>query len=138
MMLSILSIRVPPTRGVAFILKSKGTTETIRRLAGHVTVGNEFLAQFARRHARAVIVVPTTIYTNLYDISAREFRTSRRMVGKRDDIAIPDKSRAGAPALERQAGIRASRGQGRDSGRGGACPVQAVAAWHGGQRSPGL
>jgi glycosyltransferase involved in cell wall biosynthesis len=52
-------------------LKAKGKTEAICRLASHVTVGNGFLAQFGRRHARAVTVVPSTIDTDLYDVRPR-------------------------------------------------------------------
>jgi glycosyltransferase involved in cell wall biosynthesis len=48
-------------------LKSNRKTEMICRLARHVTVGNEFLAQFARQHALAVTVIPTTIDTNVYE-----------------------------------------------------------------------
>ena len=48
------------------VLKSNRKTEMICRLARHVTVGNEFLAQFARQHALAVTVIPTTIDTNVY------------------------------------------------------------------------
>jgi hypothetical protein len=33
----------------------------ICRLANHVIVGNEFLAEFASQYARAVTVIPTTI-----------------------------------------------------------------------------
>jgi glycosyltransferase involved in cell wall biosynthesis len=53
------------------ILKSRNKTEAICRLAGHVTVGNELLAEFARKHAAAVTVVPTTINTDLYNVQPR-------------------------------------------------------------------
>lgn len=53
------------------VLKSKGKTRAICRLARHVTVGNDVLADFARRHARAVTVVPTTIDTDTYPMLPR-------------------------------------------------------------------
>jgi len=66
--------------GWSRVLKMKGKTEAICRLASHVTVGNEFLACFARRHARAVTVVPTTIDTDLYEVRPRR-ENSRLVVG---------------------------------------------------------
>ena len=47
-------------------LKDPRKAEKLCALARHVTVGNEHLAGFARRHARAVTVVPSTIDTALY------------------------------------------------------------------------
>jgi len=44
---------------------------TICRLARHVTVGNEFLARFAKDHAREVTVVPSTIDTDAYQVQPR-------------------------------------------------------------------
>jgi glycosyltransferase involved in cell wall biosynthesis len=66
--------------GWSRVLKVKGKTEAICRLASHVTVGNEFLARFARRHARAVTVVPTTIDTDLYEVRPRR-ENPRPVVG---------------------------------------------------------
>jgi glycosyltransferase involved in cell wall biosynthesis len=53
-------------------LKSPTKTATICRLAGHVTVGNEVLARFARDHAREVTVVPSTIDTDVYQVRPRD------------------------------------------------------------------
>jgi glycosyltransferase involved in cell wall biosynthesis len=53
------------------VVKSRDKAATICRLARHVTVGNDFLAQFAGHHARAVTVVPTTIDTDLYEVRPR-------------------------------------------------------------------
>jgi glycosyltransferase involved in cell wall biosynthesis len=53
-------------------LKWPTKTATICGLAGHVTVGNEFLAAFARDHAREVTVVPSTIDTDLYQVRQRQ------------------------------------------------------------------
>lgn len=68
---AIYLVDTSPANAWSRVFKSKGKTEAICRLASHVTVGNEFLAKFARRHARGVTVVPTTIDTNLYDVQPR-------------------------------------------------------------------
>lgn len=47
-------------------LKRPSKTAALSRLSRHVTVGNEVLADFARRHARVVSVVPSTIDTETY------------------------------------------------------------------------
>jgi len=52
-------------RAVRF-LKRPGKAAELCRLARHVTVGNETLAAFARLHASAVTVVPSTIDTEAY------------------------------------------------------------------------
>lgn len=49
-------------------LKWVSKTATICRLAHHVTVGNAYLSEYARRHARQVSVVPTTIDTEVYPV----------------------------------------------------------------------
>lgn len=53
------------------LLKPRTKAATICRLARHVTVGNEFLATFARKHASDVTVVPSTIDTDLYQVCPR-------------------------------------------------------------------
>lgn len=53
------------------MLKPATKVETICRVARHVTVGNEFLARFAKNHARGVTVVPSTIDTDVYQIRPR-------------------------------------------------------------------
>ena len=47
-------------------LKPVGKAAALCRLASHVTVGSSVLAAFAREHARAVTVVPSTIDTDRY------------------------------------------------------------------------
>ena len=47
-------------------LKDPGKAATLCRLAAHVTVGNDHLAAFARRHARQATVIPSTIDTEQY------------------------------------------------------------------------
>lgn len=47
-------------------LKFPGKTAAICRLSDHVTVGNEFLAEYARRHNPRVTVIPTSIDTDRY------------------------------------------------------------------------
>ena len=52
-------------------LKSVTKVETICRVARHVTVGNEFLARYAKDRARGVTVIPSTIDTDVYQIQPR-------------------------------------------------------------------
>jgi glycosyltransferase involved in cell wall biosynthesis len=52
-------------------LKSVTKVETICRMAHHVTVGNEFLARYARDRAREVTVIPSTIDTDAYRVHPR-------------------------------------------------------------------
>jgi glycosyltransferase involved in cell wall biosynthesis len=52
-------------------LKNPGKPATLCRLAAHVTVGNDHLAAFARRHAQQVTVIPSTIDTEKYVPRAR-------------------------------------------------------------------
>lgn len=52
-------------------LKRPGKTAALCRLARHVTVGNETLAEFARCHSPAVTVVPSTIDTASYVVRPR-------------------------------------------------------------------
>src|SRR5262249_16929393 len=52
-------------------LKSAAKVGTICHVARHVMVGNEFLATFARDHARGVTVVPSTIDTDAYQVRCR-------------------------------------------------------------------
>jgi glycosyltransferase involved in cell wall biosynthesis len=85
------------------VLKWKGKTEMICRLARHVTVGNEFLAQFARGHTPAVTVVPTTIDTDLYAIRFRP-RNSRPVVGWSGSATTLPYLTALGPALQRLRG----------------------------------
>jgi glycosyltransferase involved in cell wall biosynthesis len=59
-----------PNRWAAW-LKDRLKTGKLCRLAAHVTVGNEVLAEYARPRSRAVTVVPTTIDTDLYLPEAR-------------------------------------------------------------------
>jgi glycosyltransferase involved in cell wall biosynthesis len=51
--------------------KSRGKAARICRMASHVTVGNDFLANFATQHARRVTVIPSTIDTDVYKVEPR-------------------------------------------------------------------
>ncbi len=55
----------PVNRHLSY-LKFFGKTPVICRLSTHITVGNEYLAEFARRYNPNVSVVPTTIDTETY------------------------------------------------------------------------
>lgn len=52
-------------------LQPAGKAAALCRLASHVTVGSAALADFARQHARAVTVVPSTIDTDRYPLRPR-------------------------------------------------------------------
>jgi glycosyltransferase involved in cell wall biosynthesis len=54
----------------ARFLKRPGKAAELCRLARHVVVGNETLAGFARQHASAVTVIPSTIDTDAYTVRA--------------------------------------------------------------------
>lgn len=63
------AIHLPPANTVntwSGWLRDPKKTEKLCRLARHVTVGNETLADYARRVSKAVSVIPTTIDTDLY------------------------------------------------------------------------
>jgi glycosyltransferase involved in cell wall biosynthesis len=55
-----------PANGHLNKLKFFGKVAEVCRLSRHVTVGNEYLADYARRHNRNVSVIPTTIDTRIY------------------------------------------------------------------------
>jgi len=59
-----------PANGWLSLLKAPGKTRTICRLASHVIVGNDYLAEYARTFNGNVTVVPTTIDTNTYRVGA--------------------------------------------------------------------
>src|SRR6266849_4664685 len=59
-----------PANGWLSLLKAPGKTGTICRLASHVMVGNNYLAEYARTFNRNVTVVPTTIDTDTYRVGS--------------------------------------------------------------------
>jgi glycosyltransferase involved in cell wall biosynthesis len=81
-------------------LKPRSKTESLCRLADHVTVGNEFLAQFARCHAQNVSVVPTTIDTDVYNVRSRP-KNARPVVGWSGSITTLPYLAGLGPALQR-------------------------------------
>ncbi|HEX8501589.1 MAG TPA: glycosyltransferase family 4 protein [Pyrinomonadaceae bacterium] len=62
---------VSPANGYLSYLKFPGKTRTVCRLAAHVTAGNEYLADYARRVNPNVTVVPTTVDTVRYTVAER-------------------------------------------------------------------
>ncbi len=78
-------------------LKQPAKTATICRLSHHVVVGNSHLAAWARAHAKAVSVIPTTIDTDSYTpVSApRGDTASRRGLDRKLDL--PNLSRGIRP-----------------------------------------
>ena len=59
-----------PSNGYLSYLKFASKTKTICRLASHVMVGNPYLAEYARQVNDRVTVIPTTIDTEKYRVSA--------------------------------------------------------------------
>jgi glycosyltransferase involved in cell wall biosynthesis len=57
-----------PTNGVLARLKCTAKTASICRLARDVIVGNRLLARWARRHARRVHIIPSTIELDNYPL----------------------------------------------------------------------
>src|SRR5437762_7151777 len=55
-----------PSNGWFSLLKAPAKTGTICRLASQVMVGNNYLAEYARRFNQNVTVIPTTIDTDTY------------------------------------------------------------------------
>ena len=62
-------------------LKFPGKTATLCRLSSLVVAGNEHLATYARRHNPRVVVVPTSIDTDLYAPTEREDWSGRVTIG---------------------------------------------------------
>jgi len=59
---------VSPSNGYLSLLKMPAKTRTICRIAAHVMVGNQYLADYARCANNRVTIVPTTIDTSVYTI----------------------------------------------------------------------
>jgi glycosyltransferase involved in cell wall biosynthesis len=81
-------------------LKSVSKVETICRVAHHVTVGNEFLAGYARDRAREVTVIPSTIDTDVYQIQPR-VQNRVPVIGWTGSVTTVPYLMALAPALRR-------------------------------------
>jgi glycosyltransferase involved in cell wall biosynthesis len=81
-------------------LKSVSKVETICRVARHVTVGNEFLARYARNLAREVTVIPSTIDTDVYQIQPR-VQNRVPVIGWTGSVTTVPYLMALAPALRR-------------------------------------
>lgn len=60
-------------------LKFPGKTASICRLSSHVTVGNRFLAEFARKYNRNVTIIPSSVDTDRYQ-PRRRSETGRPVV----------------------------------------------------------
>lgn len=84
----------------AAALKPRDKTGELCRLARHVMAGNETLAAFAGRHARAVSVVPSTIDTDAYAVRPRA-PNPRPVIGWTGSLTTLPFLEALAPALRR-------------------------------------
>jgi glycosyltransferase involved in cell wall biosynthesis len=87
----------------ARFLKWGGKVEAICRAVDCVTVGNDTLAAFARRHAAHVEVIPTTIDTDAYRMTDRR-ANARPVVGWTGSRSTARYLEALAPALRMLAG----------------------------------
>ena len=81
-------------------LKSLTKVEAICNVARHVTVGNEFLARYARDRARGVTVIPSTIDTDVYQIQPRA-QNRVPVIGWTGSVTTVPYLMAVAPALRR-------------------------------------
>ena len=91
-----------PANAWSLAFKPRGRAAAICRLARHVTVGNEFLADFARRAGARVTVVPSTIDTTVYRVVPRP-ANARPIVGWTGSVTtLPNLLEIG-PALRRLA-----------------------------------
>lgn len=89
-----------PANAWSRVLKVRDKPKIICRIARHVTVGNDFLAEFASRYTRAVTVVPSTIDTDLYRIRERP-ENDRPIVGWTGSATTLPYLSALGPALRR-------------------------------------
>jgi len=62
-------------------LKAPGKTRTLSRLAAAVVVGNEHLAQFARRYNPSVTIVPSTVSLREYRPAPSGAKPSEQIIG---------------------------------------------------------
>lgn len=60
--------------------KFSGKTDDICRLSTSITVGNSYLAEYARQFNENVYVVPTSIDTNRYQPAAKEAKKAERTI----------------------------------------------------------
>src|SRR2546425_6831765 len=70
-----------PSNGYLSYLKFAGKTKTICRLAGHVMVGNPYLAEYARQFNPQVTMIPTTIDTGKYTVSRAKPASDPPVIG---------------------------------------------------------
>jgi len=89
-----------PANAWSRMLKSPAKVDALCRVARHVTVGNEFLARFARDRATEVTVVPSTIDTDVYRVKERA-RNAVPVIGWTGSATTGGHLKALAPALKR-------------------------------------
>jgi glycosyltransferase involved in cell wall biosynthesis len=70
-----------PSNGYLSYLKFAAKTKSICRMAAHVTVGNAYLASYARQFNSRVTIIPTTIDTNKYTVESNKPQPELPVVG---------------------------------------------------------
>ena len=70
-----------PSNGYLSYLKFASKTKTICRIASHVMVGNPYLADYARQVNDRVTVIPTTIDTEKYRVTAPRDSSGPPVIG---------------------------------------------------------
>ncbi len=71
---------VSPSNKYLSYLKFPGKTAAICRIASHVTVGNEYLRQYASQYTDKISVVPTTIDLKQYIPRSREKKAGEKLI----------------------------------------------------------
>lgn len=72
---------ISPSNGLLSLLKCAGKTQTICRMASHVTVGNRYLAEYALRAGSKATIIPTTIDTDKYTLEPGRASSSPPVIG---------------------------------------------------------
>jgi glycosyltransferase involved in cell wall biosynthesis len=100
---------VSPSNRYFSYLKAPGKTRTLCRLAARVVVGNEHLAQFARRYNPSVTVVPSTVSLRRYRPAPPATPTAERVIGWTGSHSSIQYLRVAERALQRLAQRRRFR-----------------------------
>ncbi len=97
---------ISPTYGrFATWLKQPAKSAKILAMSAHITAGNGYLADYARKHNRRVTILPTVVDAELYgNTSPHPRRDDRRVIGWIGSHSTAQYLDLVAPALKRLAG----------------------------------